>query len=112
MTTTVVCQVVDKYGTAAWWWTGAYGGRHLDRIQAHPAASFPDVQPGRIPVSIGHGTEVLGYVDYLEHGFEHNTDLRAVATLDVDPEQVDGLYCSADLEAEYRGESLTASAAR
>lgn len=98
MTCTVIVQVCDKLGTAAWWWTGTLGGRHLQEVRSHPAASFDDDQPAHIPITLRHDGERLGQVAYLEHGIA-NPDLTAIAVLDCDPEAIDGLYASAEITA-------------
>ena len=51
VTTTIICEVVDADGVAAWHWRGS---RTLARSEAAPAASFERVQPAVIPVSIHH----------------------------------------------------------
>ena len=99
MTCTIVAQVVDELGAACWRWRDRWGGDHVERIGAHPAASFDDQQPRDIPISVGHDGPFLGEVAYLEHGLS-NPDLYAVGILDdVDVDEVDGLYCSAELQA-------------
>lgn len=107
MTCTIVCQVVDSLGCAAWWWTGDFGGRHLEEIRSHPSASFDDLQPSRIAVELGHEGRILGEVLYLEHGLDGCEDVSAVCTLPhTDPDEVDGLYCSALLTGVFPGGSL------
>jgi hypothetical protein len=108
MITTVVAQIVDQLGHAMWEWRGSFGGRHVERFEAHPAANFLDVQPGDIPVELRHGGERLGSVAYLEHNIAGCTDLTAVCLLDdVEPEEVDGLYCSAEVGGTKRLGDLT-----
>jgi hypothetical protein len=99
MSCTIVAQVVDRDGVAAWWWTGSLGGRHLEEARAHPAAAFDDIQPGVIPIKLQHDGPTLGHVSFLEHGIG-NSDLTAVGVLDdVNPEEVAGLFCSAEITA-------------
>lgn len=114
MTVTAICQITDADGHAAKYWRDGLGREHLDALFAHPAAAFDDDQPAPIKVTIGHGGSLVGHVGYLEHGLDSNSDLTAVCVLDdgLVPDDVDGLYTSADVAVFERRDEVFAERCR
>jgi len=116
MTCTIVAQVVDRLGHASWeparrWVDGVEVWRSDRNVGAHPAASFTDQQPGRIPITVDHNGDEVGQVLYLAHGLDGCTDLTAVGVLPgIDADLVTGLHCSADVSfRSHRGDSVADS---
>lgn len=94
--TTVIMQVVDNLGQAAWLEErDAFGHRRCAEVGAQPAEDFAPFQPGEIEITLRHGGQVVGAVDYLERA--PGGDLVAVAVLGCDVEQVEDLYVSAEI---------------
>jgi hypothetical protein len=105
MTSTVIVQVVDELGHGVWHGPTATGRD----VGAHPAIEFRSEQSAPIMVTLGHGGPLLGELRYLERGFDSG-DLIGVGVLEVEPEVVTELRCSAELRGgyEYGGDMLIA----
>ena len=81
MTThTIVGNLATQDGLTAWYWTGDFGGRHLERAMAVPADAYDVVQSRDIPVQAGHDGPQVGRVVHLEQLDGGN--LRCVAVID------------------------------
>jgi hypothetical protein len=100
MTATIICQITDEIGACEWRYRDVFGRSRVERQAVLPASSFNTLQPDTdsIPVKLTHSGDVIGHVHYLERGFV-GTDLLAVGVVDADVEQLDGLYCSAEVRA-------------
>lgn len=104
MSTTVILQVSDALGWGRWT-APTSTGRDVG-VQA--AAEFDTIQALPIPVLYGHGGPQIGTLLHLERGFEGNGDLVGVGVLDVEPEQVVEMRCSAEVVGHYGRDMLIA----
>ena len=89
---TIICEVVDQDGMAAWKTPWAIS------LQMCEPWSFAVEQPPEIPVDLGHDRNPLGVVSYLESGFSDygNGGLYAVAVVNRSWPMLQDLQASAE----------------
>jgi hypothetical protein len=96
VTATVIAQVTDQLGHAMWEERDAFGHRRIAKVGVQPLADYCDTQPGDVEIRLRHSGPRIGYLDYLEVGRDGG-DLVGVGVVDVEPEVVEDLFCSAEL---------------